>query len=158
MPRFMSQSRGRHICSITNHQEVAIYGKERVAVEVGLLPVGSRRRSAPSSVFSNSRGNARCSIPRWGRAQRCVRLPPDTQARRYGIELDSFRAMEAGRVLDEVVQGSVFDTYCAVESYSLLYRNPPYDDEIAEGRQPEDGAGVSGALLSLAAARRGSSC
>ena len=48
-----------------------------------------------------------------------------TQARRYGIELDSFRAMEAGRVLDEVVQGSVFDTHCAVESYSLLYLNPP---------------------------------
>ena len=58
----------------------------------------------------------------------------ETQARRYGIELDSFRAMEAGRVLDEVVQGSVFDTHCPVESYSLLYLNPPYDDEIAEGR------------------------
>ena len=58
----------------------------------------------------------------------------ETRARRYGIELDSFRAMEAGRVLDEVVQGSVFDTHCAVESYSLLYLNPPYDDEIAEGR------------------------
>ena len=58
----------------------------------------------------------------------------ETPARRHGIELDSFRAMEAGRVLDEVVQGSVFDTHCAVESYSLLYLNPPYDDEIAEGR------------------------
>jgi len=58
----------------------------------------------------------------------------ETQARRYGIELDSFRAEEAGRVLDEVVQGSAFDTHCPVESYSLLYLNPPYDDEIAEGR------------------------
>ena len=45
----------------------------------------------------------------------------ETPARRYGIELDSFRAMEAGRVLDEVVQGSVFDTHCAVESFSLFY-------------------------------------
>ena len=58
----------------------------------------------------------------------------ETQARRYGIELDSFRASEAGGVLDEVVQGSVFDAHCAVESYSLLYLNPPYDDEIADGR------------------------
>src|SRR5689334_19065237 len=47
----------------------------------------------------------------------------ETPARRYGIELDSFRAMEAGCVLDEVVQGSVFDTHCPVESYSLLYLN-----------------------------------
>jgi hypothetical protein len=58
----------------------------------------------------------------------------ETKARRYGIELDSFRAIEAQRVLDEVVQGSVFDAHCPVESYSLLYLNPPYDDEIAEGR------------------------
>jgi len=30
--------------------------------------------------------------------------------RRYGIELDSFRSAAATEVLDEVVQGSVFDT------------------------------------------------
>jgi SAM-dependent methyltransferase len=58
----------------------------------------------------------------------------EAHTRRYGIELDSFRAVEASRILDEVVQGSVFDTHCAVESYSLLYLNPPYDDEIADGR------------------------
>jgi hypothetical protein len=58
----------------------------------------------------------------------------EARARRYGIELDSFRAIEAERVLDEVVQGSAFDTHCPVESFSLLYLNPPYDDEIAEGR------------------------
>jgi len=49
----------------------------------------------------------------------------DAQACRYGVELDSFRAAEAGRTLDEVVQGSVFDTHCPVESFSLLYLNPP---------------------------------
>ena len=58
----------------------------------------------------------------------------ETQAHRHGIELDSYRAVEARRLLDQVVQGSVFDTHCPVESYSLLYLNPPYDDEIAEGR------------------------
>ncbi len=54
--------------------------------------------------------------------------------RLYGIELDSFRANEAAAVLDEVVQGSVFDTHSPVESYSLLYLNPPYDDEITDDR------------------------
>lgn len=57
-----------------------------------------------------------------------------TSTRLYGIELDSFRANEAAKVLDEVVQGSVFDTHSPVESYSLLYLNPPYDDEVAEDR------------------------
>src|SRR5271157_1656906 len=61
-------------------------------------------------------------------------LTGETRARRYGIELDSFRTTEAGHALDEVVQGSVFDTHCPVESFSLLYLNPPYDDEISDGR------------------------
>ena len=73
-------------------------------------------------------------------------ITSETPARRYGIELDSFRAVEASPVLDEVVQGSVFDTHCAVESYSLLYLNPPYDDEIAEGAT----RGWSGCFWSIA--------
>ena len=61
-------------------------------------------------------------------------ITSESQAHRSGIELDSVRAIEASRLLDGVVQGSVFDTHCPVESFSLLYLNPPYDDEIAEGR------------------------
>jgi Uncharacterised methyltransferase family (DUF6094) len=52
------------------------------------------------------------------------------QARRYGIELDSFRAAEARRVLDEVVQGNTFDCHCPVESYSMLYLNPPLSERF----------------------------
>ena len=43
------------------------------------------------------------------------------EARRYGSELDAYRAAEAKQVLDEVIQGSVFETHSPVESYSLLY-------------------------------------
>ena len=53
-----------------------------------------------------------------------------TGARLYGIELDAFRAAEAGKILDEVVQGSTFDAHSPVESYALLHLNPPYDDEV----------------------------
>jgi tRNA1(Val) A37 N6-methylase TrmN6 len=52
--------------------------------------------------------------------------------RRFGIELDSIRAAQAAVTLDEVVHGSVFDAHSPVESYSLVYLNPPYDDEITE--------------------------
>jgi hypothetical protein len=58
----------------------------------------------------------------------------DTGARLYGIELDAFRAAEAGKTLDEVVQGSTFDAHSPVGSYSLLYLNPPYDDEVHDDR------------------------
>jgi tRNA1(Val) A37 N6-methylase TrmN6 len=68
-----------------------------------------------------------CAVldPCAGKGAALRQITSETQARRYGIELDSFRAREAGRTLDEVVQGSVFDTHCPVESYSLLYLNPP---------------------------------
>ena len=53
---------------------------------------------------------------------------------RHGIELDAFRAEEARLVLDEVIQGNCFDVHSAVESFSLLFENPPYDHEIGENR------------------------
>jgi hypothetical protein len=56
------------------------------------------------------------------------------EARRYGIELDAYRAEAAKQVLDEVIQGSVFETHSPVESYGLLYLNAPYDHEIGEGK------------------------
>jgi tRNA1(Val) A37 N6-methylase TrmN6 len=55
-------------------------------------------------------------------------------ARTYGIELDANRAEEGRAVLDEVLQGSVFDAHAPVESFSLVYVNPPYDFEIGEGK------------------------
>jgi tRNA1(Val) A37 N6-methylase TrmN6 len=61
-------------------------------------------------------------------------LADGVNARRYGVELDSYRAAEAKRTLDEVIQGSVFDTHAPVESFSLVYLNPPYDFEIGEGK------------------------
>src|SRR6185295_9837557 len=61
-------------------------------------------------------------------------LTEGTVVRRYGVELDAHRAGEARQVLDEVIQGSAFDTHAAVESFSLLYLNPPYDFEIGEGK------------------------
>ena len=53
---------------------------------------------------------------------------------RYGVELDAHRATEARKSLDEVIQGSAFDTQAPVQSFSLLYLNPPYDFETGEGK------------------------
>jgi tRNA1(Val) A37 N6-methylase TrmN6 len=49
---------------------------------------------------------------------------------RYGIELDTGRAEEAAKSGIRMIQGNVFDTHAKVESFSMLYLNPPYDSEI----------------------------
>jgi SAM-dependent methyltransferase len=51
---------------------------------------------------------------------------------RYGVELDAGRA-EQGRTKGiDVIHGNCFDVQCPVESFSLVYLNPPYDFEIGE--------------------------
>ena len=49
----------------------------------------------------------------------------DSSARRYGIELDAYRAEQAGPSLTKIVQGNCLETHCAVESFSLCFCNPP---------------------------------
>lgn len=46
----------------------------------------------------------------------------------WGIELDVERAAQASQVLNEVVQGSIFNTKIEPEgAFGLLWLNPPYD-------------------------------
>lgn len=52
----------------------------------------------------------------------------------YGVELDAGRADQARNKGIEVVHGNCFDVQCAVESFSLIYLNPPYDFEMGEER------------------------
>jgi len=47
----------------------------------------------------------------------------DSTARRYGIELDAYRAEQAAPMLTKIIQGNCLETYCPVESFSLLYEN-----------------------------------
>ncbi len=56
----------------------------------------------------------------------------DAEVRRYGIELDAGRAEQARSAADEVIHGNCFDVQCPVESFSLIYLNPPYDFELSE--------------------------
>ena len=55
------------------------------------------------------------------------RLLEGTQARAYGIEIDSFRSEQAGQNGIEVLHANTFSVRCPSASLSLLYLNPPYD-------------------------------
>jgi tRNA1(Val) A37 N6-methylase TrmN6 len=51
---------------------------------------------------------------------------------RYGVELDTGRAEQARTKGIDTIHGNCFDVQCPVESFSLIYLNPPYDFEISE--------------------------
>ncbi len=59
-----------------------------------------------------------------------MQLTEESLVSRYGIELDADRASAAKDAGIETVHGNVFDAQARVESFSLLYLNPPYDSEI----------------------------
>ena len=61
-------------------------------------------------------------------------ITSDKGVLRYGIELDAGRAEQAGAKGIEVIHGNCFDVQCPVESFSLIYLNPPSDFEIGEER------------------------
>jgi Uncharacterised methyltransferase family (DUF6094) len=89
----------------------------------------------------------------------------ETCARRYGVELDAYRAEQAAAVVDEVVHGDCLEVHCPVESFGLALLNPPYDWTAGEVRSERTGARLSGAHISLAegrghsrAGRPGSAC
>jgi len=63
-----------------------------------------------------------------------ARITADSTARRYGIELDAYRAEQARDAGAEVMQGDCLQVQCPAESFSLLYLNPPYDFELGEGQ------------------------
>ena len=52
----------------------------------------------------------------------------DSTARRYGIELDAYRAEQAAPILTKIIQGNCLETHCQVESFPLLYENPPLSE------------------------------
>jgi SAM-dependent methyltransferase len=58
---------------------------------------------------------------------------------RYGIELDAYRAEQARQRISNIVQGNALEVQCPVESFALLYLNPPYDWTLgpADSRRTE---------------------
>jgi hypothetical protein len=54
-----------------------------------------------------------------------------------GVELNRERAAEAQRILSRALHADVFKIRCTHQAFSLLFLNPPYDDD-AGGRREEE--------------------
>lgn len=96
------------------------------------LPEAEAKRMGRFLEFPSS--GASILDPCVGTGVALARIGGGANARRYAIELDAHRAKAARTVADEVIQGNAFDCHAAVESFSLVYLNPPYDFEVSEGK------------------------
>lgn len=67
-----------------------------------------------------------------GEGRAMAAITASSKAVRFGIELDAYRAEVAAKELDRVIQGDALSTQARVESFSLIYANPPFDDEFGE--------------------------
>jgi 16S rRNA G966 N2-methylase RsmD len=54
------------------------------------------------------------------------------QVQTYGVELSDARAAQATEVLDSCICADWADITCSHKGFSLLWLNPPYDDEVGE--------------------------
>lgn len=103
-------------------------------LKLGYYPLAQPEANRIRSYLQFSGEPASVLDPCAGTGAALCLLTERAAVRRYGVELDAYRAEEARKVLDEVLQGSTFDTRAPVESFSMVYLNPPYDFEIGEGK------------------------
>jgi len=104
--------------------------------KLGYFPLAQREaeRIRGFLEFGGSEDSANVLDPCGGTGAALATITSGTNANRFAIELDAFRAEQARSAFDQVVQGNAFDTHCAVDTFSCLFENPPYDFEVSEGR------------------------
>lgn len=106
----------------------------RGRLKLGYYPLPESEAQRTRRFFLFSAEQCQALDPCSGTGAALKAFTAGASVRTHGIELDAYRAAEARDVLDEVIQGSAFDTHAPAESLSLLYLNPPYDFEVGEGK------------------------
>jgi hypothetical protein len=108
--------------------------RQQAKLKLGYYPLPPIEAKRISSWLQSPDSAASLLDPCAGTGAALSTIAPMPTCRRYGIELDAFRANEAKARFEETIHGSAFDCYAPVESFSLLYLNPPYDFEVGQGR------------------------
>ncbi len=66
-----------------------------------------------------------------GNGAALLQITDTARINHFAVELDSQRALDCQASGIQTVHGNLFDVHAKVESFSLLYLNPPYDSEVA---------------------------
>ena len=96
------------------------------------LPLAEARRISACLRYPDSPFSA--IDPCIGDGAAFLAITGETCACRYGVESDAYRAEQAAAVVDEMIHGDCLDVHCPVESFGLVFLNPPYDWTTGETR------------------------
>jgi hypothetical protein len=106
--------------------------RQQAKLKLGYYPIPPIEAQRISGYFQLPDSGASLLDPCAGTGAALATIAPAPNCRRYGIELDAFRAREAKARFEETIHGSVFDCHAPVESFSLLYLNPPYASALTK--------------------------
>jgi predicted RNA methylase len=106
----------------------AIYGSGHIGA--GVHFGGKEEANRLRRLLEFSAGTTSVVDPCVGTGAALHQLTNGAEAQKYGVELDANRAAAAATSGITTIQGDLFNTVAKVESFSLLYLNPPYDSEI----------------------------
>jgi len=102
--------------------------------KAGFFPLPLAEAVRIRNVLQFSEGHTTALDPCVGDGAPFAEIASGKAVLRYGIELDAYRAEQAKAICTELIQGNALEVSCPVESFSLLYENPPYDWEIGDGQ------------------------
>ena len=117
---------------VTSGKEKPMRNQGRLRLGYFPLPLGEARRIRACLRYPALSYSA--IDPCVGDGAAFLTVTGESCARRYGIELDAYRAEQAAAVVDELIHGDCLDVHCPVESFGLAFLNPPHDWTIGEGR------------------------
>lgn len=99
-------------------------------IKLGYYPLPQAEGLRLRRLLSFPRESASVVDPCAGTGDALLQLTDGTETKRYAIELDAERARQATDAGIDTIHANFFDVHAKVESFSLLYLNPPYDFEV----------------------------
>jgi tRNA1(Val) A37 N6-methylase TrmN6 len=99
-------------------------------IKLGYYPLPPAEGSLLRQLLNFPSEPASVLDPCVGTGAALLQLTSSADTNRYAIELDAERARQAAEAGIETIHANFFDVHARVESFSLLYLNPPYDSEV----------------------------
>jgi hypothetical protein len=100
-------------------------------IKLGYYPLPPSEGSRLRRLLNFSHEPSSVLDPCAGTGAALLQLTADANVSHYAVELDADRARIANEAGIQTTHANLFDVHAKVESFSLLYLNPPYDSEVA---------------------------
>jgi 16S rRNA G966 N2-methylase RsmD len=100
-------------------------------IKLGYYPLPSAEGSRLRFLLNFSHEPTSVLDPCAGTGAALLQLTDDANVSRYAVELDADRARLARDAGIQTTHANLFDVHAKVETFSLIYLNPPYDSEVA---------------------------